>query len=109
MTVDRDSEGPHLPLRLQIFESAPPLLAIGPLWVPGMKLLHIETLESQIFQTLFGRAHDVIAGKCLSDSNARGRGPDPVLRRHLRRHVNPSRRFTDHFADQFFAVSFAVA
>ena len=62
----------------------------------------------EIFQALFGRAHDIVWRKGLRDADAGRRRPDPVFRRDFGRDVNLTLRFRDHSADQFFAVSVSV-
>jgi hypothetical protein len=42
-----------LPDFLQVLEGAAPFLAVDPLGIPNVKLLHIDGLDSQIFQAGF--------------------------------------------------------
>ena len=108
MVIEGHSEGPNLSLPLQIFEGAAPFVATGPLRVPDVKLEQVDDLETQIFQAVFRRANDVVAGKSFFDADSGGRGPPAVLRWNFGGDINLARRFTGHATDQFLTVSVAV-
>ena len=57
-------------------------------------------VDSQIPKTLFRAANDVVVREDIRDIRSRRRRPDAILRRNLRRDVDPMGCIFDDLADQ---------
>ena len=106
--VDRHPHSPHFSAFLQVFESAAPLIAAGPIRIPDMQLLQVDRLQLQISQARFRAADDVLVRKYLFDADARTGGPQLILRRNFRGHVKFVIGLTDDLPYQLFAMAFPI-
>ena len=85
VVVDRHTKEPDLPVALQLLDGLEPVAAIQPVVGQDVELLEIDCLQSEIAKALIGALDDPVGRERLIRRDSRGRGPDPILRRNLRR------------------------
>src|SRR5207344_1704526 len=93
---------------LEVLDRLQPVAAAHPLIAPDVELEHVECLQAGSAQARLQARPDVLAGERLGRVHAVRRGPYPVLRRDLGRHVERiAAVLADDLADDALALPVA--
>ena len=109
VVVDGYAEEADLPFGLQRLDGLQPVAAAEPLVAPYVELQDVERVQPGLPEAGLQAGPDVRARKGVGRVHARGRRPDPVLRRHLRRDVQVrTRALADDPGDDPLALPVAA-